>query len=154
MLANLVLAQDQRAQFSHVGLVVQDRQQTWVVHALPGTDGQADGVQLTPLSRFIAAPGTQQVAYFRLQGLSPEQARLARNYALSQQGRPFDYRFLYHDAQAFYCTELVLQAWAHAGIDLAPSLERVQVLTLSEPAIAPSALARSPLLHALPRTRP
>jgi hypothetical protein len=153
VVANIVLAQTERSRFSHVGVVIRQDGQWFVAHAMPADDGDMhaghDGVRIEPLAQFNATDAAEAVGYFRIDALTPTQRQQVSRYVQAQRGKPFDYRFSHADDSAFYCTELALKALSHAGLALDETLERVQVVTLDEGAIAPDALRRSPRLREL-----
>lgn len=149
VLAGLVLAHGKESRFSHVGLIIR-RTDSWTVfHSTPAEPGVTGGVHAELLEDFASNQVAAQVGFFRIDGLNEHMRQRIKEYLLSQLGKPFDYRFQYSDDSAQYCTELVLKALRNAGIDLEPSMARVQVLTLPEAAIPPDSLLLSPSLREL-----
>jgi hypothetical protein len=149
VLAGLVLAHGQGARFSHVGMLIRRADQWLVVHSVPPEPGSAGGVQTESLQRFASSQVAAQVSFFRMDGLSEQSRQRLRDYLSSQLGKPFDYRFQYSDDSAQYCTELVLKAFGHAGLQMEPSMARVQVLTMPEGAIPPDSVLHWPRLREL-----
>ena len=147
MLARLVLAHGKASRFSHVGLIVRMTDGWVVVHSTPAEPGMKAGVHTDLLEDFASNQVAAEIGFFRVDGLNEQRRQKIKEYLLSQLGRPFDYRFQYSDDSAQYCTELVLKALRHSGIDLEPSMARVQVLTLQEAAIPPDSLLLSPVLR-------
>jgi len=147
--ARLVLAHGKESRFSHVGIVIHTTDGWAVFHSTPAEPGMTGGVHAELLEDFTSNQVAAQVGFFRIDGLNEEARQRIKEYLLSQLGKPFDYRFQYSDDSAHYCTELVLKAFRNAGIDLEPSMTRVQVLTLPEAAIPPDSLLLSPSLREL-----
>jgi hypothetical protein len=152
VIGRMVLGYGDRARFSHVGMVVRVAGQTLVVHALPETPGDEGGVRVERLGSFSSPQRAEEVGYYRLGRLTPEQRREIHRFLLEHVGAPFDLRFEYSTDDSMYCTELVLKALAKAGVDVAPSLETVRVITVDEPAFAPDALRQSDQLQELVST--
>lgn len=148
VLAGLVLAYG-KSSFSHVGLAIHTTDGWAVFHSTPAEPGMTGGVHAELLEDFASNQVAAQVGFFRIDGLTERTRQKIKEYLLSQLGKPFDYRFQYSDDSAHYCTELVLKALRNAGIDLEPSMTRVQVLTLPEAAIPPDSLLLSPRLREL-----
>ena len=86
--------------------------------------------------------------------LDEERKQLARKYAISRIGTPFDYQFSYHDDKSVYCTELVIKAFEHAGIDLKDGVPTVGSPFSNERVIPPDNLRSSPFLDGIPPTSP
>jgi len=149
VLAGLVLAHGRGSRFSHVGLVIRRTDGWAVVHSTPAEPGVTGDVHAESLEDFASNKVAAQLGFFRIDGLNEKTRQRIKEYLLSQLGKPFDYRFQYSDDSAHYCTELVLKALRNAGIDLEPSMTRVQVLTLPEAAIPPDSLLLSPRLREL-----
>lgn len=142
-LSGLVLAHSKGSRFSHVGVLVRIADQWLIIHSTPAESGAEGGVHTESLEAFASSEGTQRLGVYRIDEMSSRQRQSMKDYLLSQQGKPFDYRFQYSDNSAHYCTELVLKALDHAGVNLEPAMRRVHVLTLTEAAIPPDSLAWS-----------
>lgn len=151
-IGRMVLNYGNRPRFSHVGMVVRVAGETLVVHALPETPGDEGGVRVDRLGDFSSPQRAEDVGYYRLGRLTPEQRREIHRFLLEHVGTPFDLRFEYSTDDSMYCTELVLKALVHAGVDVAPSLETVRVITVDEPAFPPDALRQSDQLQELVST--
>ncbi|KAF0095816.1 MAG: hypothetical protein E1N59_592 [Puniceicoccaceae bacterium 5H] len=136
---------DQR--FAHIGLVVLEKEEPWVIHA-QGNDQNGKGqVCKTPLAQFINPEHTLRWAVFRADA-SPEQLRAAvrQAEAFVADGVPFDAQFDLRDAHALYCTEMVWRAFLDgAGIELVP----VRVEVGDQSFITIDCLTGSPYVHEL-----
>ena len=127
--------------FSHVGLV-HDRlpDGTWrIVHAVPGAGGTVRLERWPSVARgggsseavLLRAPAVDAAARARLVALQADAAERAV---------PFDSGFDHHDDSALYCTELVTDLYAKAG------LLAVEPDVLGKRAVFPGHLANSPHL--------
>lgn len=100
------------ARFSHVGMVVAAGADAQVIEAGGG------GVKLTPLPKFLARSrddaGRPKVIVGRLDRKYRPLIPSAIAYAQKQLGKPYDKPFVMRE-DAFYCSELVYSAFAHAN---------------------------------------
>jgi hypothetical protein len=146
LMAASVLAADDAARFSHVGLIVRDGDKVWVIHAVPA-EGEADGgVVREGLAGFLDHDKAADFAIYRHQTLTPEQRQIVRQAAIGVIGTPFDYDLQLSDAGALYCTELVLRAYAAALAPFPEGVRRVQTVLMQEPAVTPDGLRAAPVL--------
>ena len=111
---------------SHVALYIGDGE---VVEAI----GQ--GVTRQSLTQTLNS--TYYAAAYRYLGLSPQEQTAIRNFALSKLGQRFDVIAIgslqrSQDANAWFCSELVFEAYASAGIQLGDSARSSpgQIITL------------------------
>jgi hypothetical protein len=148
-LGRMVLSYGDRPRFSHVGMVVRVAGETLVVHALPETPGNDGGVRMERLGTFSSPLRAADVGYYRVGQLTADQRRGIHRFLLEHVGTPFDLRFEYSTDDSMYCTELVLKALSQAGIEVAPALDSIRVVTVAEPAFAPDALRQSKQLQEL-----
>lgn len=140
LMSGIVLAQREGTLFSHVGIIVRQGADVFVVHAIPA-DGAApvSGVVKEPLSSFAAGDLASAVAIYRAP-LTAAQRQAVQAYALRQVGKPFDTDFAMSDDSRLYCTELAVKA-LYAGGQKLLELETITVPVVAEPVIAPDALA-------------
>jgi len=151
-IGRMVLSYGDRPRFSHVGMVIRVDGEALVVHALPEAGGNAGGVQVDRLGTFSSPLRAADVGYYRIAQLTQGQRREIHRYLLEAVGTPFDLRFEYSTDDSMYCTELVLKALNEVGVELAPSLGTVRVITVDEPAFPPDALRQSGQLKELSAT--
>jgi uncharacterized protein YycO len=144
MMSRLVLTQGDAARFSHVGLIVMRRDIPYVIHAMPEEGGHRGGAVLESFRSFIAPSEASEVAVYRRIGLSKAQRAAIKQSAFSQLGLPFDDRFQLSDTQKVYCTELVMRAYADAGLVLVDARAKIQVPLLPEAVVPPDHLRRFP----------
>jgi hypothetical protein len=151
-IGRMVLSYGDRPRFSHVGMVVRVAGETHVVHSLPETTSNDGGVRVDRLGTFSSPLRAADIGYYRLGRLTPAQRRGIHRYLLDRIGTPFDLRFEYSTDDSMYCTELVLKALAQVGVEVAPLLGTVRVITVDEPAFAPDSLRQSGQLQELVST--
>ena len=144
--------------YSHMGMIVNKNNQTWVLEAI-------QPVQYTALNQWITRGENAHYVVKRLkQPLNvPQKTKLVQN-AEKYLGKPYDIYFEWDD-RAIYCSEIVWKAYQHAlGIELSPlqklkqfdlkqnEVQRLmrqrygQNIPLNEQVIAPKAIYDSKLL--------
>jgi len=140
-LASAVLALDPESGFSHVGMIVMNEEGLpSVIHAMPPEGKNPAGVIQQTLPTFAAPEVAADLAFLRLDGLTPDQKQRARTYLHSQLGKPFDSRFALSSDDAIYCTELVIKALQSVGHRVELQLSGLSFPTLPEPAFSPGSL--------------
>jgi uncharacterized protein YycO len=142
MVSQIIMAQNDGARFSHVGVIFRRNDKVMVVHALPSEGGSPGGVVLEPLSIFASADNASRIALYRIPGLRQADTTRISGYALSQVGKPFDDEFSMTDGSRMYCAELAVKAYAAAGQVITPVDELVTIMTVPEPVVLPDALSR------------
>ena len=121
-----------RSQWSHCGLLLPDGS---VIESVSG-----DGVHNVNLT------DTEGYEFFVVEGMAPEQWKMAIDWAFLQVGKKYDYwsvvRFVWRghfpENDKLYCAELVFEALAKAGVNL---LDRIVSWE-----VAPQHIGISPLL--------
>ena len=141
----MVLERRSDSRFSHVGMVVLQAGQAWVVHAMPALDGRSGGVQQESLTDFLSPPAAADAALYRVAGLDSRSRRRLRDGLEARLGMPFDYGFSLASDDRLYCSELVVSAFGHAGLTLAPAMTPLPLM--AEPVILPDALRELPGLE-------
>ena len=144
--------------YSHMGMIVNKNNQTWVLEAI-------QPVQYTALNKWIARGENAHYVVKRLkQPLNVQQKTKLVQNAEKYLGKPYDIYFEWDDC-AIYCSEIVWKAYQHAlGIKLSPlqklkqfdlkqnEVQRLmrqrygQNIPLNEQVIAPKAIYDSKLL--------
>ena len=142
MVSQIVMAQNDGAQFSHVGLVLKRDGKTMVVHALPSENGAPGGVVVEPLHIFASVQHASSVALYRMPDLRRGDVERIKGYVLSQVGKPFDDDFSMADDSRVYCAELVVRAYAVAGREIGSADTRVSIMTVPEPVVLPDVLSQ------------
>lgn len=149
MMSRLVLSQGDSSRFSHVGILLKQESDLAVIHALPRDGRFQGGVVIEPLRVFAASDNASDIGFYRVKGINTDARNSVREYVLRQIGKPFDYDFLMSEDEKIYCTELVLKAFAAAGIGIAKSMPNVQVMLIKEPVNPPDYLRRLPQMEAI-----
>ncbi|WP_326489492.1 YiiX family permuted papain-like enzyme [Acinetobacter sp. SH20PTE14] len=144
--------------YSHMGMIVNKNNQTWVLEAI-------QPVQYTALNQWIARGENAHYVVKRLkQPLNVQQKTKLVQHAEKYLGKPYDIYFEWDD-RAIYCSEIVWKAYQHAlGIELSPlqqlkqfdlkqnEVQRLmrqrygQNIPLNEQVIAPKSIYDSKLL--------
>jgi hypothetical protein len=108
--------------YTHMGFIKTGGEEPVVVEAV-------GPVKETPLGKWVSRGVGQRITILRLKGITPEIAQKAATAAKKHYGKPYDFYFL-PDKKSFYCSELVREAYAGAGITLG-KLQKVGELTES-----------------------
>lgn len=121
--SRVVRATDARkTRYSHVGVLVQERGQWFVVHAVPGEHegiGDSDRVKMEPLASFWEERRALHGAVMRYPCSDSCVQRVARHaIALYKRRTPFDNDYDCTDTTRLYCTELVQFLYRCENIDL------------------------------------
>lgn len=125
-ISNSVLALDENASYSHVGIVVRAGDSVFVIHVEPKTDTGLGHAVREPITEFLSERKASAAAVYRIPEESRQSAARAARMAMEYANRsaPFDDRFDANTSSAVYCTELVWRAYREAGQDLAPAFGR------------------------------
>jgi len=146
-MARLVLSQGESSRFSHVGVIIKQNSDLFVVHALPHDQSAQEGVLIEPLALFASTDNAADIGFYRVKRIEAISRQKIRSYALHQVGKPFDQEFRFSDDANVYCTELALKALAAGGIDILKTIHHVSIMTLTEPIYPPDYLRRSVMLE-------
>jgi uncharacterized protein YycO len=144
--SSLVLAQGNSGQFSHVGVIVKQQGIVSVVHSVPEQSEAIAGVQTELLSHFISFDNASDIAVYQMKVVDDKAREKILEYLLQQIGKPFDDDFLLSTDKKIYCTELVIKAFAYAGVTLVTEQAFIEIIMLDEPVLPPDHLRRSSLL--------
>ena len=110
--SHAVMALDRKSDYTHVGMVMWDRGQWRVLHAVPSeraTEQEEDSVKLEPVGTFFRSDRAVKGGVYRYPITPADTLALRlRGLALYHDRHPlFDNLFDAEDSTAFYCTELV-----------------------------------------------
>ena len=147
IMANLVLAHAESAQFSHVGVVLRGESGWVVVHAVPDNVSLEGTVRLEDLDAFLSEERATDFGFYRVVGVDTPRMERILEFLRSQVGKPFDSTFSIERDDSFYCSELVVKAFEQAGVGLAVGVPRTRVMLVAEPVFHPDHLRLSPLLR-------
>ena len=139
--------------YSHIGIVIDADGQWFVAHAVPGENerGKPEYVKMDPIAVFYGRDRAKQGCILRVSDDSAA-CRQATAYALwaIQSGKTFDNNYDWQDTSRLYCTEMVQQAYRHAGIDLAEGRHtRVASAIIGGTYVLPSDIAANDSLRSV-----
>lgn len=150
--SHVVLTTEVSGEFSHVGIVVVHGGAIFVVHSVPAETAQdRSGVRIEPLAVFVQPSRASSVAVYRLDATrvagADARAQRAADAAedMARRHVPFDFSFRLSTPDSVYCTELVLRAYARAGVNLEVK-PAAQLPLMKEPIVFPTNLLQSPML--------
>lgn len=112
--------------YTHVGVVIESEGALWVVEA-------HRRAQKTRLAAFVSRGRTPTVALRDPRLDDPAVRERVQREALALLGTPYDPAFS-EGTEALYCSELVVVAWARAGLAIG-ELDEVGALDLDAPAV-------------------
>ena len=119
--SRVVLAADANGNYSHVGIVVDYAERRMIVHAVPGEpdfDGDVDRVKMDTPEKFFSHKNASKGEVCRPKDSSIAQRAADVALRIYHRGTLFDDKFDDQDTSKMYCTELIVYAYRHAGIDL------------------------------------
>lgn len=147
-----VLAADQYCQYSHVGMVVFEKGILYVIHAVPGENGEKPAfIKKERISEFLDFPKAARYAVYRSDYDAKVRAKAART-ALDFYRRKllFDNGYDLASDDKLYCTELVIKALQHAGLRISdfPTTE-INLLFARKKLILPGNITEDPHFYKL-----
>ena len=142
--SGVVMTMD-RSNFSHAGIVLRQRDETFVIHVVTG-EGGPNITKVESINDYLRSDrATAAIAYRIVEensSLIVRAVAAARNYAERQV--PFDSDFDLTSDRALYCTELVWRAYQKAGLDLIDEpLGQPTTSLVKTPILWPSVLMHS-----------
>lgn len=144
--SRVVTSTDRFAQYSHVGIVVQDEQQWFVIHAVPGEapKNEPDKIKKDPIEQFFRYDRAKCGAIMRWDSSDTTMGSAIAHYAFEKyrQNTLFDNEFDKDDSTKIYCTELIYRAFLNQGIDIAEGQAK-KFPAFPSPIILPSAISRN-----------
>lgn len=144
VVSRAILTSDTGSNYSHVGLIMMQHNQAYVLHAIPAEAvGEGDKVKVEPLAVFISPGRSLAVAVLRLKNNAKARGKLAVDYAQSRIGAPFDFSFDGKDENNLYCTELVWRAYEAAGVQIVNATRLISVPMLASNVVPPSAIYKT-----------
>lgn len=119
--SHAVLLADHGGRYSHIGIVADSAGQAMVIHAVPGEpdyEGDPDRVKMEPASRFFSSRNASLGEVCR--PTDSVAAAKAADEAVGYYRRKvlFDHQYDHADTTLLYCTELVVDCYRKAGIEL------------------------------------
>lgn len=120
--SNAILMCEDDPMYSHVGVLVKQGKNCFVVHAAPNEhngNGKYDKVMREPLSDFWHSKRCSKGGAYRV-GISADTLKKITDEALilASEKRPFDHKLSLSDTNAIYCTELIYILFKKHDIDI------------------------------------
>lgn len=110
LLSTLIMKMmDEHYQVTHLGVLIKEHGQFYVIHSLSSSVSEVDGIQKQRLDSFVNNSYPSTLLISRLKNITPQQISRVKDrlrYYLQQQV-PFDHYFDAQDTTAYYCSELV-----------------------------------------------
>lgn len=151
MASRVVLMSDPDSDYSHTGIVHIRDSVIRVVHAAPGEyHNDSAAVKSESLATFTKPALASKVGLVRVKSAHKTSSELASRTAYGYYCRNvlFDKAYDLQDTAALYCTELIWQAYLHAGVDLVNShFDKLNALVKTADFILPSSLFYSPYIE-------
>ena len=121
-----VIVADHGGRFSHIGIVTDSAGIAMVVHAVPGEpdyEGDPDRVKMEPASKFYSSINASLGEVCRPTDSIAGKTAAEAAVAIYRRGVLFDHQYDDSDTTRMYCTQLVMECYRKAGIELtgAPS---------------------------------
>jgi uncharacterized protein YycO len=116
-----VLHADSLGVYSHAGIVVLGNSGAMVVHITPGErekEEKVDKIKIEPVGVFWQSDRAEHGALYRLNNSTAGSIAAQKAMCFLQKGITFDHDYELADTARMYCTELVWQAYLHAGTDI------------------------------------
>lgn len=93
---------------THCGVILQEQDKLWVVHALQDHDREVDGIFAQSLDQFVSESRAGSIIVVRFKTNEDRTPQLVeRIHYYMDQDIPFDLGFDAADPSSFYCSELV-----------------------------------------------
>lgn len=144
VVSRAILTGDTGSNYSHVGLIMMQQNQAYVLHAIPAeVVGEGDKVKVEPLAVFISPSRSLAVTVLRLKNNAKARGKLAVDYAKSRIGAPFDFSFDSKDESNLYCSELVWRAYESTGVQIVNATRLISVPMLASNVVPPSAIYKT-----------
>ncbi|MCB0084285.1 MAG: hypothetical protein KDE47_25270 [Caldilineaceae bacterium] len=153
----VVLDSDPQSAYSHVGLVLRQTKNIWVIHTVPTSAfGENDVARMDSLKTYLSRKDATQAAVYRVQekyGLVAKKAvQIAQGFVKDEV--PFDTQFEVSTPDKLYCTELVWRAYLYAGLNLTDGkLDPLDLPFADGQYILPSRLMQSPYIKLIAKTQ-
>lgn len=119
--SRVVATANRRSHFTHCGLVARMGKELVVIHAVPEEpdyEGDVDRVKAEPLSRFFSTKRAKRGCLLRCHTDTATAHRAAQKAVeLFRRRTLFDHDYNDRDTTQMYCSELVVFAYASAGME-------------------------------------
>jgi len=142
---------DRGGRYSHVGQVVDSAGQPMVIHAVPDehdSPSDSDRVKMDRAEHFFSSQYTSIGEVCRTVDTAVAHRAALAALAVYRRHTLFDHDYDDADTAKMYCTELIVHAYAHAGLPLVGAeRHEVRLPMLSADCIFPSDIRNSRLLE-------
>lgn len=151
LVSQAVIAANKNGGYSHIGIVIREKDAWKIVHAVPGEPdykGDPDRIKMDDVSHFFCREYAKTGAIMRpsvdsalCQSASRHAVRLYRSNIL------FDHQYNLNDTSQMYCTELIDYVYKQQKVDLSEGrISRVSIPGLSGDYLLPIDIQQSGLL--------
>lgn len=148
--SRLIRHLSEQGQYSHIGMIVQTKPTTLVLHATTGDDEHVpEQVQTTTLRQFISPKMAEYYLIIRPDFINPQQKQQIANDLLAQQGAPFILAARHREYR--YCTTILQHAIAQYG-DFQPHWQRIDTPFFDGEYLFPDAFVGYPNTHVVYRS--
>ena len=117
-----VLMADRGCRYSHIGIVADSAGIPMVVHAVPDEPdypGDPDRVKMEPARKFFSTANASLGEVCRTADPQAGERAAKAAVAIYRRGALFDHHYDDSDTVRLYCTQLVMECYREAGIELA-----------------------------------
>lgn len=121
MASKIVIASDTKGYYSHAGIIIAEKGEFKVIHAVPGESvpGEKDKVKEESLSSFFESDKAKSGCVMRYKLSTLEKQKVSGcAKRLFYKNTLFDHNYKLTDTTKIYCTELIWLAFKEAGIDI------------------------------------
>lgn len=143
----MVLLADKGSQYSHVGVIVIENGEAFVIHAEPPTRfNNYDRVRRERVKDFLEHRKSGQYAVFRISdsSLVNQDSVISFVYDCYYRQLQFDDEYDINDSNKLYCSELVWKAYNYGGLDLLVNgMDKIKIFNMDVSIILPSSLKRN-----------
>ena len=119
--SHAVMMADHGGRFSHIGIVTDSAGIAMVIHAVPGEpdyEGDPDRVKMETAAKFFSTRNASLGEVCRPADSVAAQCAASAAVEYYRQKLLFDHKYDHTDTTRLYCTELVMDCYHKAGIDL------------------------------------
>jgi hypothetical protein len=148
--SRIVNMADNENSFSHIGILVKNNSEWYVIHSVPGEENETNGkevIKCDPVKRFFANDRTIYGVVMRWDSIHAIEKQIVDNAkSFYQQKLLFDHNYTLSDSTALYCTELVHRVFLKQNVDLSEN-RRHSFPLFKEQIIFPSDILKNKRLH-------
>ncbi|MDZ7763767.1 MAG: YiiX/YebB-like N1pC/P60 family cysteine hydrolase [Melioribacteraceae bacterium] len=145
LISNMVLEADASSPYSHVGIIIFDSLQPFVVHAVPDeSESGIDYIKKDSLNQFLRKDRASAYAVYRHYDRTASRLAAKISEGYYKKKILFDSAFDLFDSKELYCTELVWKAYKEVNVDITNNVFDTLTIPLGKnPYLLPGTLLRS-----------